>query len=319
MSIHKYEFNPETLDFEKKGLSKTQKALIAVLSVFVGGLLVFPIIFILYGFYFEKRSNKAQQTEYEVLKNQYSELLKRKEQNDEFLNELIEKDKTIYKAVFKTLPENDMFEMQNPYVKYGSVSGRTIVNVNNNRIEEMKSLILKNRTNYRIINAIIQSGKSVDLKNVPSIQPVYNKNMQYPVYGYGNKIDHVYKSLVFHPGVDFAAPEGTTVFATANGKVENAGFIRGHGQRIIIDHGNGYKTLYAHLDNINAFAGKTVKRGDAIGTIGMTGKSIIPHLHYEVTFKSKHLNPVNYFFMDLNPIEYYRVESESARSGLSLD
>jgi murein DD-endopeptidase MepM/ murein hydrolase activator NlpD len=319
MSIHKYEFNPETLDFEKKGLTKTQKALIAVLSVFVGGLLIFPIIFIIYGFYFEKRSNKAQQSEYEVLKNQYNELLKRKDQNDEFLQELIEKDKTIYKAVFKTLPENDMFEMQNPYVKYASVSGRTIVNVNNNRIEEMKFLILKNRTNYKIINAIIQSGKSADLKNIPSIQPVYNKNMQYPVYGYGNKIDQVYKSLIFHPGVDFAAPEGTTVFATANGKVESAGFIRGHGQRIVINHGNGYKTLYAHLDNINVFEGKTVERGDVIGTIGMTGKSIIPHLHYEVTFKAKHLNPVNFFFMDLNPVEFFKVESESARSGLSLD
>jgi murein DD-endopeptidase MepM/ murein hydrolase activator NlpD len=319
MTLHKYEFNAETLDFEKKGLSKAKKNLISFVSVIVGGLLVFPIIFIIYGFYFEKRSNKAQQTEYEVMKDQYDELLKRKEQNDKFLEELTEKDKTIYKAVFKTLPDNSMLEEQNPYEKFSSVSGTTIENVNNNKIEELKDLIFKNRINYKIISEIINSGKHNNLKTIPSIQPIFNKNLQYPVYGFGNKIDYVYKSLIFHSGVDIAAPEGTVVFATADGRVESAGSIRGYGQRIIINHGNGYKTIFAHLDQIQVFEGETVKRGDAIATIGMTGKTIIPHLHYEITYKSKHLNPVNYFFMDLNPVESYKIETESARSGLSLD
>jgi ABC-type maltose transport system permease subunit len=100
MTVNQYEFNPETLTFEKKGLTSFQKTLISVVSIIVGALLIFPVIFIVYGYYFEKRSSKAQQSEYRVLKDQYNELLKRKVQNDEFLNELTEKDKMIYKAVF---------------------------------------------------------------------------------------------------------------------------------------------------------------------------------------------------------------------------
>jgi murein DD-endopeptidase MepM/ murein hydrolase activator NlpD len=319
MSLLKYEFNPETLDFEKKGLSKTKRYLISVVSVIVGGLLVFPITFIIYGFYFEKRSNKTQQSEYEVLKDQYDVLLKRKDQNDKFLKELTEKDRTIYKAVFKTLPDNSMLEEQNPYEKFSSVSGITIENVNNIKIEDLKNLIFKNRINYKLIKEIINSDKQANLKTIPAIQPIFNKNMQYPVYGFGNKIDYVYKSLVFHSGVDIAVPEGTTVYATADGRVESAGSVRGYGQRIVINHGNGYKTLYAHLEQINVFEGESLKRGDAIATVGMSGKTIIPHLHYEVTYKSKHQNPVKYFFMDLNPVEFYKIESESSRSGLSLD
>jgi murein DD-endopeptidase MepM/ murein hydrolase activator NlpD len=212
-----------------------------------------------------------------------------------------------------------MFEMQNPYIKFSSVSGKTIVNVNNKRIEELFDLIYKNRVIFEKIKAILKSGRHKDLKYIPSIQPVYNRNLQYPVYGFGNKIDHVYKSLAFHPGVDYAAPEGTRVFATADGIVENSGMVRGQGQRILVNHGNGYKTLYAHLDNIFVFNGKKLKRGDVIATVGMTGKSVIPHLHYEVLFNSKPVNPVNYFFMDLSPIDFYKIETESARSGLSLD
>ncbi len=319
MPHHKYEFNPETLDFEKKGISKTRKAMISIMSVIVGGMLIFPVIFIIYGYYYEKRSNRSQKTEYEALKNQYDELIKRKVQNDEFLEELIEKDKIIYKAVFKTLPENDIFEMQNPYVKFANVTGKTIVKVNENKIENIQNLIQKNRFQYILLDTLIKSVQLNSIRNIPSIQPVYNKNLRFPIYGFGKKIDQVYKSLVFHPGVDFAAPEGTEVFATADGKVESEGFIRGHGNRIVLNHGNGYKTLYSHLDLINVNEGKTVKRGDVIGTVGMTGKSLLPHLHYEVIYKTKQVNPVNYFFMDLNPTDYYRISIESARSGLSLD
>ena len=319
MPDNNYKFNPETLQFEGKDLSKIQKMLISGLSIFIGAIFIFLVIFISFSFIYNAKNKRTNQREYSALEKQYQVLLERKKQNDLYLNELIEKDKKIYQAVFKTFPDNSVFDIKNPFAKFSDKDIKTIYNENSERLSNTQKVLSDQRNLYFNIIKLLEEKDSKFLKSIPAIQPIYNKNLISPVYGFGEKIDHVYKSLVFHPGIDFATAEGTKIFATANGKVLKAGRLRGLGNRIIIDHGNGYKTLYAHLDKIYVYTGEKIKRGENIGTVGLTGKSLIPHLHYEVEYKGKQINPINYFFLDLNPKEYSEIIRQSARSGLSLD
>ncbi|MBA7529348.1 hypothetical protein ES705_21544 [subsurface metagenome] len=120
--------------------------------------------------------------------------------------------------------------------------------------------------------------------------------------------------------MDFTAPTGTEIYATGDGVIE---FVessrRGYGNKIILNHGFGYKTLYAHLNGFNIKQGQKVKRGDVIGYVGSSGLSTAPHLHYEVSLNGKKVNPVNYFFNDLSAEEYERMIEISIKSGQSFD
>jgi murein DD-endopeptidase MepM/ murein hydrolase activator NlpD len=120
--------------------------------------------------------------------------------------------------------------------------------------------------------------------------------------------------------MDFTAPNGTEIYATGDGKViEIESSKRGYGNKIVIDHGFGYKTLYAHMTQFNAKVGQQVKRGDVIGYVGNTGLSTAPHLHYEVMLNNKKVNPVNYYFNDLTAREYEQMIEISLSSGQSFD
>jgi murein DD-endopeptidase MepM/ murein hydrolase activator NlpD len=123
-----------------------------------------------------------------------------------------------------------------------------------------------------------------------------------------------------HNGIDFSAPEGTPVYATGNGVVKvSSRSARGLGNQILIDHGYGYETLFACMDELNVRIGQEVKRGDLIGTVGSTGLSVAPHLHYEVHLDGTAMNPINYFFLELSPSDYDRLILISKMSGQSFD
>jgi murein DD-endopeptidase MepM/ murein hydrolase activator NlpD len=140
---------------------------------------------------------------------------------------------------------------------------------------------------------------------------------------YGNRIIatewDTHKDLSFHEGMDFSAPQGTDVYATGDGTVVQMGWQSGYGNRIVIDHGFGYQTVYAHLRDFRTKLGKKVVRGEVIGGVGSTGKSTGPHLHYEVHVKGKVVNPVNYYFMDLSAEDYDRMIQIAANHGKVLD
>ena len=319
MKEKKYNYNPKTLEYEEVGFSRNKYLLFSAISILIGSIFIFLIIFISYSYYYKAKIINNQESEYSVLAKQYGELLQRKNQNDKYLSKLIEKDKKIYQIVFKSNPDNDIFENKNPYSNLFKTDVVKIIRDNDKRLIEIKSDVKSQENNYDKIIKYIKNSDVSYYNDIPAIQPVYNKKLSYPVYGFGKRIDQVYKTFVEHPGIDYAVPIGTPVFATANGVVEKSGRKRGLGKRIIINHKNGYKTIYAHLDNINVNKGKKVKRGDRIGTVGMTGKTLIPHLHYEIDYNGKAINPVNYFFLDLTPEEFYKIRIQSAKLGLSLD
>ena len=157
------------------------------------------------------------------------------------------------------------------------------------------------------------------LKCVPAIQPISNKDLRRTASGYGTRIDPIYGTLKFHAGMDFSAPTGTDIYATGDGIIKKVGWQTGYGNTIVVDHGYGYQTLYAHLHSFRVKVGQKIVRGQVIGGVGNTGKSTAPHLHYEVLLKGKHVNPVNYYFMDISADDYDRMIQIAANHGKVLD
>jgi murein DD-endopeptidase MepM/ murein hydrolase activator NlpD len=159
------------------------------------------------------------------------------------------------------------------------------------------------------------------LASIPAIQPVKNTDLKRLSSFYGYRPDPIYKVRKFHAGVDFSAPQGTPVFAPGDGVVKKTKISRrGYGNTIEIDHGYGYVTFYAHLKEIKVRKGQKVTRGELIATVGNSGKSTAPHLHYEVRKNGNNpVNPIYYFYNDLTPEEFETVLERSKIPTQSLD
>jgi murein DD-endopeptidase MepM/ murein hydrolase activator NlpD len=158
------------------------------------------------------------------------------------------------------------------------------------------------------------------LASIPAIQPIANKDLERTASGWGYRIHPIYKIKKFHYGIDFTAPTGTEIYVTGDGVVEQIeSSHRGYGNSVIVNHGFGIKTLYAHMDRFNIKQGQKVKRGDVIGFVGNSGLSTAPHLHYEVLRTGEKVNPINYFFNDLTADEYDRMIELSMQPGQSFD
>ena len=157
------------------------------------------------------------------------------------------------------------------------------------------------------------------LQCVPAIQPILNKDLTRTASGFGWRIDPIYRTRRFHAGMDFSAPTGTEIYATGNGTIRKSGWQQGYGNTVEVNHGFGYVTRYAHMQKTNVRVGQKVKRGDVIGFVGNTGKSTGPHLHYEVHYRGKVMNPQNYYFLDLSPEEYDKMVQLSNNAGQMFD
>jgi len=162
-------------------------------------------------------------------------------------------------------------------------------------------------------------GKEKMLASIPAIMPVSNKDLKRTASGWGMRMHPIYRIPRFHYGMDFTAPTGTDVVATGNGIVKEIGRDGGYGNIVVIDHGYGYETLYGHLLRSRVQVGQVINRGDVIGFIGSSGASTAPHLHYEVMKNGQKVNPQNYYFQDLNPLEYEKMISISTNMGQSFD
>ncbi len=133
--------------------------------------------------------------------------------------------------------------------------------------------------------------------DIPSIYPTFGRISDI----WGTRIHPITNNLEFHYGIDIANEIGTPIYATAAGIVQSVDFDNGYGKRVIVDHGNGYRTMYAHLYNSRVKEGETVSKGQIIAMMGNSGFSTGPHLHYEVSFRGAKMNPARY----LNRIDRY--------------
>jgi septal ring factor EnvC (AmiA/AmiB activator) len=319
----KYYYNPNTLRYEKLETPLRVKLLRAL--GFIAGSLVTALIIVSIAFqYLDSPKEKILRQQYEKASENYDLLSSRVNKLQQQMAELEKRDNDVYRAIFEASPIPDSARIkemeQNKEIQLvaamdaDDLYSDIVTNINN----LAKRMAFQDRS-YEDIAGFIKN-KEILLACTPAIQPVSNKDLNRIASGFGYRIDPVYKTVKMHSGLDFAAPQGTPIYATANGTVKLAGNTgNGFGNHVVINHGYGYETLYGHMFKVKAVAGQKIKRGEIIGYVGSTGKSTGPHLHYEVHKNDKRLDPVYFFYNDLSPEQYDRLLKMAAASNQSFD
>ena len=259
----------------------------------------------------------------DMLREQYGLLEARYDSLSAVLENLDQRDRNVFNILFESTPCDPEAEYESQRLEYRtdllSKSNRQLFEELAERTDvverKMTELV---ETHARLTREI--DGKGDEMNYIPAIQPVINNRLSLLTAGYGTLMHPFYRTLQSHQGVDYTIPEGSSVFATADGTVkEVSGRNSTLGQSIIIDHGNGYQTQYNHLSQTKVFRGQKVKRGDIIALSGNSGLSLSPHLHYEVRVNGMRVDPVHYFFMELSPSEYQRIIRISQQGMQSFD
>ncbi len=252
------------------------------------------------------------------LRSEYTRLEARYDSLRTVMENVSERDRNVFNILF----ESDPYDFDTEYetkrlATYESLldkSDRQIILELKEKVRQSEATLTKLNESYLELQRLLDTVG--DGRNrIPAIQPVINQQLTLLTASYGMRIHPFYRTLQSHQGVDYTVPEGSRVFATADGRVKEIASRSTAGRTIVIDHGNGYETSYSHLLAVNVRRGQEVRRGDIIGLSGNTGLSIAPHLHYEVRHNGMRVDPIHYFFMELSPVEYQRI-IRIAQSGM---
>lgn len=301
----------------RKHLSRKQQVARFVVSAFawLGAAILYYLFFSIFvdtpmEYELKHRADRMK-SEYEALEGRYDTLML-------VLENLSERDRGVFRSLFESDPYNFdtayAEERDATYEAMFSRSTRRLKRDLGDRTTALEKRMEELNESYRTLHEAIER-RGTESHNIPSIQPVINPELSLLTTSYGMRIHPFYKTLTSHQGVDYAIPEGSRVFATADGKVKEVRRSSTQGQTVIIDHGNGYETSYSHLQRISVVRNQQVRRGDIIALSGDTGLSLAPHLHYEVRLNGMRVDPIHYFFQELNPIEYERL-IRIAQSGM---
>ena len=323
MAKVKYYYDSDTLSYRKIELRKRdrfRKTVVFLLASAMAGALM---VFVMYQF-IESPRQKVLKRELENMKLHYELLDKKMLQAQDVLGGMQVRDNNIYRTYFEAnpIPEEQRKAGFGGVNRYKSLEGfdnsEMIIDATRNLDILSKQLYVQSKSLDEIID--LAKDKEKLLASIPAIQPVSKQDLTRMASGYGWRLDPFTKARKMHKGMDFTSPKGTPIYATGNGKVIRADSrATGFGKHIRIDHGFGYVTLYAHLSKYNVKKGKMVKRGDLIGYVGSTGRSQAPHLHYEVRYNKRAINPINFYYGDLSPEEFQEMLKMASQEGQSLD
>lgn len=323
MEKYKYKYNPRTVSYEKVELTWKDKFM-RFLTYFAATLVLAVLYNLIFSAFFDTPKEKELMRENNQLELQYEMLNEQFDRVEKVLQDLQERDNNIYRVIFETEPIPSSVRQagyggSDRYEELRNLENSELIIKTKQRLDNLsKKLYVQSKSYDEIIS--MAKNKEKMLSSLPAIMPVSNKDLTRTASGYGWRIHPIYKIRKFHEGMDFTAPTGTKLYATGDGVVEVVkSSKRGFGKRVVIDHGFGYKTRYAHLNEFNVRRGQKVKRGDVIGYVGSSGLSVAPHLHYEVMKGNQTVNPVDYYFNDLTPKQYERMIFISSNSGQSLD
>ncbi|HEY8401444.1 MAG TPA: M23 family metallopeptidase [Cytophagaceae bacterium] len=324
MARIKYYYDTETCKYERLKVSTWDIILNTLGYLFVS--LIFGVILsLIYLKTFESPRERMLAKENEQLSIYYEILNKEIEKANEMLAALQQRDDNIYRVIFEAEPipasirkaGTGKADKYKALLKKG-VGQDEVIASTIEKIEKLKKQMYIQTKSYDEI-AKMAKNKATMLASIPAIQPIGNKELTRLVSGFGMRIHPIYKVKKMHTGCDFSAPRGTPVYATGDGIVKKVNTnLGGYGKEIEIDHGFGYVTKYAHLDQFKVRVGQKVKRGEMIGYTGNTGSSTAPHLHYEVIYNGTKVNPVHYFYNDLNEEEYQKILELATEENQSL-
>ena len=257
------------------------------------------------------------------LQSQYRLLSRKVDDALLVLSDIEERDDNLYRVLLEADPVPDAARQTGYYGtnRYSELSDMPLSELVISTSQKIDFLEKKLYLQSRSFNEVAELSREQDAKLacIPAIQPVSNKDLKRTASGYGYRSDPIYHVTTFHKGMDFACDTGTPVYATGNGVVTFASWQSGYGNMIVIDHGYGYVTRYAHLSRMLVRKGQKVIRGEEIGAVGNTGKSTGPHLHYEVMVSGNNVNPVNYYFMDLDADQYEEMITLAENHGRVFD
>ena len=253
------------------------------------------------------------------LRNEYEAMSQRYDSLEMILDNITARDQSVFRSLFEANPYDMESEQSQErlalYEQNITKSKRELAADLKNEIDVMQKKAADLEASWRRIKEL-GDGMGDKSRNIPSIQPVLNKQLTLLTAGYGTIMNPFYRTLRSHQGVDYAMAEGSSVFATADGTVREVSDKNSTmGKTIVIDHGNGYRTSYSHLLSTLVRRGQKVQRGDVIALSGNSGLSLAPHLHYEVRYNDLRVDPIHYFFMELSPDEYQRIV-RIAQSGM---
>lgn len=319
----KYYYNTNSLRYEKL-VTPLRVKLLRILG-FLAGAIVTALIIVAIAFQvIDSPKEMLMRQENERIKGDYRLLNNKVKSIQQQMVELEKRDNHIYREIFEANPVPDSarakrMEKQQEAQLVESMEDNELAYSIAATLDKMMNRIAFQKKSYLEIESMVKDKEKM-LAATPAIQPVSNKDLSRVASGFGYRIDPVYKTVKMHAGLDFAAPQGTPIYATADGVVRLAGNTgNGYGNHVIINHGYGYETLYGHQYRIKAKVGQKIKRGELIGWVGSTGKSTGPHLHYEVRKNKRHIDPIYFFYNDLTPEQFDRIVKLAASGNQSFD
>lgn len=319
----KYFYNTHTLRYEK--LETPVRVKVLRVFGFLAAALVTAALISFFAFRFVGSPNeRLLKMENDRLGDGYDQLSKELREVRQQMRDLEKRDNEVYRSIFEAnpIPDSARAKAQEKVQQAAiieSMTGNQLYRSLLESINQLKNRIALQNKSYGEINERIKNKEKI-LAATPAIQPVSNKDLDRIASGFGYRIDPIYKTIKLHAGLDFTAPTGTPIYATADGVVSISGFSDGgYGNHVVINHGYGYETLYGHMSRIKAKRGQKVTRGEVIGYVGSTGKSTGPHLHYEVHKNGQKIDPVYFFYNDLSPEQFDRLLKKAGASNQSFD
>lgn len=319
----KFYYNPKTLRYERVKFSIVRMLLNGI-GYLAFGVLFFVALVFLQNLIIETPSEKQLRAENKSLTQHKIALTAQLNESNSRLSALKEEDQSLYQKLFEVktpaLTDQVLPEREEILVSDVSEFNESVSELGNRFSELIQSAKQGNR--FFGVHARVGKSDVGTLTNTPAIAPIADFTIEKLVSGYGTRINPFHKGNYHHDGVDLAAPRGTAVLASAPGRIiqiKRSDLLAGYGNYVEIDHGNGFVTRYSHMEDIEVRAGQLVKKGQAIGTVGSTGGSIAPHLHYEVIKDGVSHDPIRYFMEDFSAVQYEVLLNLARKQNQSLD
>jgi murein DD-endopeptidase MepM/ murein hydrolase activator NlpD len=319
----KYYYNTSTLRYEKF-ITPLRVKLLRAFGLFSALLVGSIIVISIYLKFVPQAGDLKLKPKYDLLKDNYSTLNDKVQTLEQQMAELEKRDNDVYRSIFEANPLPDsarakLTEKRNEIQKIETMGGDELTQNIADALNNLSARVVFQQNSYDEIEKLIKN-QGQKLACIPAIQPVSNKDLTRIGSGFGMRIHPIYGIPKMHYGMDFTAPQGTPIYATGDGTVITAGVGNGTGNHVVINHGYGYQTVYMHMVRIKTHVGEHVKRGEVIGWVGSTGASTGPHCHYEVHVDGVPVDPVYFFYNDLNPEQYQRLlKIASTGSAKSFD
>jgi len=323
MARKKFIYNPQTLDYEEYKPSKSKRASGVIFYIITAAFLGYVVMAIINNAVGTPKE-RLQAREIEFMKLQYDIMNDKIETIDELLAEMQDRDDNIYRTIFEAEPiptsvRKAGYGGTNRYEALNGYENSSLIKETSKKIDVIESQLNVQSKSFDDVHDMAKN-KAKMLSCIPAIMPVKDVDIYRISSHYGYRTDPFYKVQKLHSGIDFSGPIGTHIYSTGDGVVEKVSLGNtGYGNNIIINHGYGYKTRYAHVSKVYVKVGQKVKRGEYIADMGNSGKSTAPHLHYEVIKNNKAINPVNFFYNDLTPEEYDKILELSERQSMTMD